>query len=80
MACVFLIAVAFSLAIISGFWSHASCGFSAQDSTSDDEFCALLPDVPRDIALEVREVLVDATGWGRDEIHPNTRIVEFDLW
>lgn len=44
------------------------------------EYCKLMPDVPEEVALKVRDVLVDVSGWDRDEIHPDTRIVEFDLW
>lgn len=55
-------------------------GFSPQPCLSDEEFCALLPDVPEEVALKVRGILVDATGWDREEIHPNTRLVEFELW
>lgn len=53
--------------------------FSAQPSISDEEYCALMPGVSREVALGVRDVLVDASGWDRDEIHPKTRLVEFEL-
>ncbi|WP_146462629.1 hypothetical protein [Rubripirellula tenax] len=55
-------------------------GFSPQPCITDDEFCALISDVPDEVALKVRDVLTDATGWDREEIHPRTRLVEFDLW
>ena len=59
---------------------EARVGFSPQPCISDDDFCAGIPDVPPELALQVRDVLVDATGWDRDEIHPSTRLVEFELW
>ena len=55
-------------------------GFSKQPCTTDAEFCALMPDIPDDIALKVRGALADAASWDREEIHPNTRLVEFELW
>ena len=54
--------------------------FSKQPCLTDEEFCALMPDVPDHVALGVREALADATGWDREEIHPKTRLIEFDLW
>ncbi len=50
-----------------------------QPCLSDDEFCRLLGDVSPDVALRVRGVLTDATGWDRDEIHPQTRLIEFEI-
>lgn len=55
-------------------------GFAPQPSTTDDEFCKMMPDIPPEIALEVRQICADVSGWDRDEIHPNTRLIEFDLW
>ncbi|MEM8671503.1 MAG: hypothetical protein AAGG48_28545 [Planctomycetota bacterium] len=84
MAYLFLIAAAFCFALL-----FVACernarerrvGFSSQPCISDEEFCALIPDVPLDVALKVRDVLVDVTGWDREEIHPDTRLVEFELW
>ena len=49
-----------------------------QPCVSDEEFCALMPEISEEVALKVRELLCAASGWDRDEIHPNTRIVEFD--
>jgi len=53
--------------------------FSAQPSISDEEYCALMPGISREVALGVRDVLVDASGWDREEIHPKTRLIEFEL-
>lgn len=53
---------------------------SPQDSVTDERYCKLMPGVPEEIALKVRDVMVEVSGWDRDEIHPDTRIVEFELW
>ena len=50
-----------------------------QPSVSDEEFCELLPEVPREVSMKVRSVMVDVSGWDREEIHPNTRIIELEL-
>ena len=50
-----------------------------QPFISDEDFCRLVPEVPEDVALKVRQVLVDATGWDRDEIHPKTKLAEFEM-
>ena len=55
-------------------------GFSAQPEISDSEYCELIPNVDPEIALKVREVCAEVSGWDQDEIHPDTRIVEFELW
>ena len=55
-------------------------GFAPQPSIADDEFCETLSDVPEDVALKVRRVLADSVGWDKEEIHPNTRLIEFELW
>lgn len=55
-------------------------GFVAQPEISDDEFCQLLPDVDPAVALKVREICADVAGWEREEVHPDTRIIEFELW
>ena len=59
---------------------EARVGFSPQPEISDAEFCQSIPDVAPDTALKVREICSDATGWEREEIHPNTKLVEFELW
>ena len=51
----------------------------AQPDTTDEEFCGLMPNVPPEVALKVRQILVDATGWDQEEIHPDTRLIEFEL-
>jgi hypothetical protein len=51
-----------------------------QEFVDDDEYCRLMPEIPRDTALRVREGLVDATGWDREEIHPQTKLIEFEYW
>lgn len=58
--------------------SKAVPSIAPQEFVSDEEFCRLMPDVPENTALKVREILVDATGWERDEIHPHTKLVEFE--
>ena len=59
--------------------TEARVGITKQPCVSDEEFCELLPEVPDEVALRVRDVLVDATGWDSDEIHPDTKLVEFEL-
>ena len=52
--------------------------FEAQPCISDEEFCKLMPEVDPQIALKVREILCDVSGWDSNEIHPETRLVEFE--
>ena len=59
---------------------EARVGFSPQPEISDAEFCELMPGVDPEIAIKVREICSDVSGWDREEIHPQTRIVEFELW
>ena len=84
MEFVLLLAFVVSVAILFVFCARraaeARAGFSRQPCISDQEYCALMPDVPDEVALRVRAVLVDATGWDSDEIHPDTKLVEFELW
>ena len=54
-------------------------GFVAQPEISDSEFCDLLPEVDPTVALRVRQICSDVSGWDRDEIHPYTRLIEFEL-
>ena len=81
MAYLLIFIVAVFLAIMCaacGTSSEPPVSVSPQPSISDEEFCALMPDVRRDVALKVRDILADATGWDRDEIHPKTRLAEFE--
>lgn len=59
---------------------EARVGFSPQPCITDEEYCRLMPDVSNEVALKVRAILSDATGWDCEEIHPKTRLVEFELW
>lgn len=63
-----------------GLFHSLAPSIDKQPSISDAEYCALMPEISEEVALKVREVLCDATGWDREEIHPNTRIVEFDYY
>lgn len=59
---------------------EAQVGFSPGPDTTDAEFCELMPDVAPEIALKVREICTEVSGWEPEEIHPQTRLVEFELW
>ena len=74
-------------------WMLAMCAFAirrglvqaqhdiiSQPCVSDEEFCKLMPEISKEVAMGVRSVLVDVSGWDREEIHPETRIIEFDSW
>ena len=54
--------------------------FTPQPEVNDEQFCALMPEVSEDVAMKVRDVLTDVSGWDREEIHPQTRIAEFEMW
>ena len=51
-----------------------------QPCVTDREFCCLLPEVSDEVCMKVRDVLVDVSGWDREEIHPETRLIEFETW
>ena len=51
-----------------------------QPTIPDQEFCALIPEVHPDVCLTVRRIVSETTGWDQDEIHPDTKLIEFDLW
>jgi hypothetical protein len=55
-------------------------GFSKQDDVSETDYCELMNDIPKETALTVRGVLADVTGWEPEEIHPQTKIIEFEIW
>lgn len=38
-------------------------GFSKQSNISETEYCDLMPNISRNTALKVREILIDTTGW-----------------
>lgn len=51
----------------------------SQPILTDEEFVALMPDVDANVALTIRQILVDVSGWDQDEIHPETRLADFEL-
>ena len=87
MNLIFVILVAIGTAMLfmhcvreSGRQMEEQVGFTAQQEISDEEFCELMPEVDPNVALKVRQVCADVSGWDNDEIHPNTRLIEFELW
>lgn len=82
---VLVTAIAFSVVFLSSVLAWAS-GVSSRPTNrlavhrlNDEEFCELIDGVDADLALKVRDVLVDATGWEKEEIHPGTRLIEFEF-
>ena len=53
--------------------------FDPQPCISDDEFCKLIREVPDSVCMQVRDILVDVSGWDREEIHPDTKLIEFEV-
>ena len=44
---------------------------------TDDEYLRQMgPEIPRDIALKVRRIIVDVNGWEIDEIWPDMTLAE----
>ena len=70
----FLVAMLIAFFLFPYLWKPS---IQLQPCVTDDEFCELIPDVSRDVASTVRGVMADASGWDREEIHPETRLVEF---
>ena len=59
---------------------ESQLGLTKQPATSDAEFCELMPEIDPELALKVRNICSDVSGWDPDEIHPQTRLVEFEIW
>ncbi len=53
---------------------------SKQPTISDQEFCELIPEVHPEVSLTVRRIVSETTGWDQNEVHPDTKLIEFDLW
>ena len=59
---------------------QSAAGISPQPLITDQEFCELMPHVSKDVAMKVRGIMADVSGWEREEIHPDTKIIEFESW
>lgn len=80
MIWIFIVVVVLIVLCVCQHSSQSEIEFEPQPCVTDEEFCELMPEISPDIALRVRAVIADSTGWDREEIHPGTKIIEFELW
>lgn len=54
-----------------------SSGFKGSQPLTDDEFMTLLPEgTNREIAMKVRTIVAEQTGWPRESIRPDTNFID----